>query len=66
MTDVFDQASDREERGREAAIAAARNAAPAGPPPCGQCHNCGAAVEGDMRFCDLDCRDDWQAREGRR
>lgn len=64
MTDVFDQASEREDRDRALAIEAARGRAD-GPYPCGACYNCGETLQGDMRFCDLDCRDDWQARQGR-
>lgn len=26
----------------------------------GMCLNCGAAIEGDGRWCDTDCRDDWE------
>lgn len=26
----------------------------------GYCHHCGAAVGESMRWCDADCRDDWQ------
>ena len=26
----------------------------------GYCLNCGESLEGDRRFCDADCRDDWQ------
>jgi hypothetical protein len=26
----------------------------------GRCHYCGAITGGGRRFCDADCRDDWQ------
>lgn len=26
----------------------------------GMCLNCGAEVDGDRRWCDADCRDQWQ------
>lgn len=31
----------------------------------GACHNCGAPVDPDERWCDGDCRDDWEARQCR-
>lgn len=57
--DEIDRAQQREERDREAALAAARlggglieiN---------GACHNCGEMT--DKLFCCRECRDDWQAR----
>lgn len=35
-------------------------------PPTGSCYNCGEAVLSDARWCDADCRDDWQKREKNR
>lgn len=35
-------------------------------PPTGSCHNCGEAVLSDSRFCDKDCRDDFEKREKNR
>ena len=34
-----------------------------GPAPIGRCHNCEAPLEGEARFCDADCRGDWQSRQ---
>lgn len=34
-----------------------------GPVPCGYCHNCSERVTGNQRWCDEDCRDDWEKRE---
>ncbi len=34
--------------------------------PTGSCHNCGEAVLSDARFCDSDCRDDFEKREKNR
>lgn len=62
MPDFADLAADREQLDTARAIAAARTAPAAMPRPCGQCHNCGEAIEG-AAFCDADCRDDWQARK---
>ena len=61
MADVADITSDR----LELEEALRRQLAPVdvGPIPTGRCHNCEAAVEGDARFCDADCRGDWQARQ---
>lgn len=32
-------------------------------PYTGRCHNCGEVTGNDMRFCDADCRDDFERRE---
>ena len=57
MSDDADRASDYEERMRQAAIQRRK----AEPKPCGFCLNCGEACR--ELFCDLDCRDDWEARQ---
>lgn len=31
----------------------------------GKCHNCGTRLSGGLRWCDADCRTDWE-RRGRR
>ncbi len=62
MTDEADQASDREEKDREEAISRRR---PEAPPACGACLFCGEALTGNRRWCDQDCRDDWQRRTRR-
>lgn len=33
-----------------------------GPPPVGQCYNCGEMLRGPARWCDADCRQDWERR----
>lgn len=61
MSDFADLASDREELDRQLALRAAALHADnlvAG----GQCHNCDASIPPGHRFCDADCRDDWQRR----
>lgn len=60
VTDIIDLGSDREQRDREAAIAAARSFDWL--PAAGSCHNCDAAPPPGLRFCDADCRDDWERR----
>lgn len=65
--DDADRAADRMALAHDVALANARAAlsAGAGIPPCGQCHNCGASVPDGHRWCDADCRDDWERRAGR-
>lgn len=55
MTDVFDQATEREEKERELAIALQRRKA-AVLPDIGCCHYCGEATGAGRRFCDADPR----------
>lgn len=59
MTDVFDQASDRETQDRELCIKMARDKHRF-LPPIGKCHWCGEVVSESRRFCDSDCRDDYE------
>lgn len=70
MTDIYDQATEREERDRAAAIAAARVPVQALPEPTGVCLNCTEELWRDeavaARWCCAECRDDWQVRAVRR
>jgi hypothetical protein len=34
--------------------------------PTGSCHNCDEAVLADAKFCDVDCRHDYERREKNR
>lgn len=63
VSDMIDDANDRAERDLQLAIRAARcsNGLDA-PEPTGHCLNCGERVEPAHRWCDDECRDDWQAR----
>ena len=61
MADVADITADRLEL--EEALRRQLAPADAGPTPTGRCHNCEAPLEGDARFCDADCRSDWQSRQ---
>jgi len=67
VTDIYDQATDREMRDRELALQTVR--ASAGTMPTltanGKCHNCDEPVEPPYTFCDCNCRDDWQLRFNR-
>jgi hypothetical protein len=59
MSDVFDQASELEEKERTNLIAQARRPVPAGLAPYGKCHFCLAPLGDDVRrFCDGDCATD--------
>lgn len=60
MATVDDQAAAREELDRDIAL---KRRAPSGPEPCGRCYFCNSPVEPDARWCDADCRDDWQIEE---
>lgn len=57
MPDFADLGSAREELDRKLALEAR---APAGPPATGVCLCCGAELADGRRWCDADCRDDWQ------
>jgi hypothetical protein len=58
MTDIYDQATEREERDRALAMDYRKPA----PIACGVCHNCGEPLRPGMAFCCSDCRDDFQMR----
>ena len=62
MSDEIDIASVQEEAYRAAAL----NRRHASLPSVGQCYSCGAPVEGSLRFCNADCRDDWEKDEAAR
>ena len=59
MADDVDIASDLEQIRRDAAIAHVANKKPAAIAN-GLCQECGAALVKGARWCDNDCRDDWQ------
>lgn len=59
MTDVFDQASDREEQDRQLCIGMARRVVQE-LPAVGRCHWCEEIVAPGHKFCDSDCRDGWE------
>lgn len=58
ITDLSDVATATEEKFRESALSARK---PEGPKPCGFCLNCDAPLPPDIRWCDADCRDEWEA-----
>lgn len=57
----FDQASEAETCHREECIARARVYQPL--PDIGECYNCSEPLPVGMRFCDADCRKDYERRE---
>ena len=61
MTTLDDKATEFEELRRADALKMRK---PDGPEACGACLNCGAYLGDGLRWCDQDCRDDWQARRG--
>lgn len=64
MTDIFDQATDREMRDRELAIKAALATSRAGIlNPKGACYNCLEPLPKGGLFCDADCRADHEGRK---
>lgn len=38
----------------------------AGPAPTGECLWCGEAVDPHLRWCSVECRDDWEREHARR
>ena len=60
MMDVIDQSESTLQINETLALQQRKDA---GPPPCGECHYCGEPLNDGRRFCDADCRDDWQKRQ---
>lgn len=58
MADEVDITTDREELNIANAIRAARQSK--GPGAFGKCHWCSEPLAGSARWCDENCRDDWQ------
>jgi hypothetical protein len=61
MADVIDQGNERAEQFLAHALGQASCKAKA-LPPIGSCYNCECPLDGDKKFCDTDCRDDYQQR----
>ena len=60
--DLSDLASQHEQMFLDAALTKRK---PLGPTPCGHCFNCEAPLPPADRWCDADCRADWEQREAR-
>jgi hypothetical protein len=64
MSDTADLAQAQNERLDQVILATRK---PAAPDATGFCLNCGEPLPGGRRWCDADCRDDWQrTASGRR
>ena len=61
MTDIIDDAQQREDFHREQSIAAARTAKPVAAAE-GYCLECGEDLPDTRRWCDAKCRDAWEHR----
>ena len=57
MSDIVDIAQEKIEILHSAALAQRK---PAGPVATGQCLYCGASLPPEMRWCNRECRDEWQ------
>jgi hypothetical protein len=57
MPDLIDLAQAQNERREERALAARK---PAAPRASGFCLNCGEPLPEGRRWCDAECRDDWE------
>lgn len=62
MPDLADLADERIELDLAFALAERR---PSGPPAVGWCWNCGEPLHNGARWCDAECRDDWEADQRR-
>lgn len=60
--DIIDQAAEREEMDRALCLAAAHRHEPE-LPAIGICYNCEASIPEGAKFCDCDCRNDYQRRK---
>lgn len=60
MADFADMGAAREQQDLELAL---KQRKPCGPQPTGYCLSCGEPLCADLRWCDAECRDDWQAQQ---
>lgn len=60
--DPLDRATVEQDRLLEEQLRAARANQEKPLPFTGQCHNCEEGLEDPKRFCDADCRDDYEQR----
>ena len=59
MADIVDLGNDRAEEMLQDALNTRKREHL---PPKGRCYNCDESVPVPHRFCDADCRDDWEKR----
>lgn len=62
MNDIVDQANDHIERETAALLASRRMTELQ---PCGSCYNCGEDIAPGRKFCDIECREDYDHRASR-
>ena len=62
MADIIDLGNEAADTFLRAALSTRK---PTGPEYNGHCYNCGDKVPYPRRWCDADCRDDWQSRGSR-
>lgn len=60
MADIIDMANDRAEQDLQRAVTAARTSNGLEAAATGYCLHCDAVVGQGARWCNTDCRDDWQ------
>lgn len=65
MTDIFDRASEREQLERDLAISSARKQGTA-VNSTGHCLWCNAELATGRRWCDAECREDWELEQASR
>lgn len=64
MSDIADQGNDAAELFLE--VARKNQRPPTEFHGVGFCLNCGTAVDGEARWCDVECRGDWERANARR
>lgn len=65
MADIIDNANDTADLFLRESLRKQQQRATSTPSGIGMCLFCGEEVEGDRRWCDAVCRDDWQRRQKR-
>ncbi|MBS4049402.1 MAG: hypothetical protein KG075_23860 [Alphaproteobacteria bacterium] len=65
MADIIDQANDTADLFLRSSLLKRQQSAKDPPSGIGMCLSCGEDVEGERRWCDAGCRDDWQRRQKR-
>lgn len=63
IPDPNERASELEELARQSAMVTSKK--PEGPVATGCCLYCGERLPKPMRWCDADCRNDWEAEQKR-
>jgi hypothetical protein len=60
VSDEIDRANERAQELLDESLAKRRES---GPPPCGACYFCHEPLAPGLRWCDTDCRKDWERLE---